>query len=113
MAPMQDRVAGHIEIVNKLRARTAEGALLWERAGDYGAQYSVLLSNGFRATVQKVPAGSVVLTMQTPQGVATVHLDSSRSEDLLKMALLQLYVTVRDTVVKLITKDAIEAVEGL
>ncbi|MBM3496951.1 MAG: hypothetical protein FJX72_21910 [Armatimonadetes bacterium] len=114
MSAMRDQIAGHIEIVNKLRRGTLEGKLLWERTGEVGKQYSVLLDTGYRATVQKTPAASVVLTMVNAQGVASVHLDSSRvPDDVLRLALLQLFVAVRDTMTDLMTKDALDAVRDL
>ncbi len=114
MADMREQAAGHIELVNRLRSKTLDGKLVWERSGDYGGQYSVRLSNGYLATVQKAPAGSVVVTLVNERGVATVHLDSSRvADDLLRLAVLQLYVAVRDTVASLLTKDALDAVEDL
>lgn len=114
MATMQDQIAAHVAIVNKLRRATLEGKLPWQRVGDYGKQYSVLLDTGFRASVQKTPAGSVVFTMANPQGVVSVHLDTSRAADeMLKLAVLQLYVAVRDTVTRLMAQDALDAVQDL
>lgn len=114
MAAMQDQTAAHTAIVNKLRRGTLEGKLLWERVGDYGKQYAVLLDTGFRATVQKTPSGSVVFTMLNAGGVASVHLDSSRvADDMLRLALLQLYVAVRDTVAELVAREALDAVKDL
>lgn len=114
MAFMREQVAGHIEVVNRLKGKTLEGKLVWERTGEYGKQYTVRLNNGYRATVQKAPAGNVVVTLVNESGVATVHLDSSRAaDDLLKVAILQLYVAVRDTVASLLTRDALEAVEDI
>jgi hypothetical protein len=112
---MQDGPATPIAIVNRLRSATLQGKLLWERTGEYGRQYRVLLDEGHTAEVAKVPAGNaVVLTMRNGVGGVTLHLDSGRvPEDLLRLALLQLYVTVRDTVTALVTEEAAKAVKDL
>ncbi len=109
--PQQSPVA----ILNKLRKATEDGRLLWERYGDYGSQYRAVLPSGYTVVVARAPAGdAVIVTMTSPEGRSTLHLDSGRAgDDLLRLALLQLYVSVRDTVAALITKEAYRAVEDL
>jgi len=104
-----------VAIVNRLRGATLEGKLLWERTGEYGRQYRVLLDEGHTALVARVPAGNaVVLTMRNGVGSVTLHLDSGRAaDDVLRLALLQLYVAVRDTVAALVTQEAARAVKDL
>lgn len=111
---MEQQVSA-IAIVNKLRNATLNGRLLWERTGEYGNQYKVLLNADQTAIVGRLPAGdAVVLSMVNRDGRPTLHLDSSRvGDDVLRLALLQLYVAVRDTVASLITQEAAKAVEDL
>jgi hypothetical protein len=96
---MDAKTLEFVEIINRLKRGTAEGRLLWERGGSQGRQFAVTLSDGHRATVAEVQRGSaVVFTMTNAEGAQTLHLDSARAgDDLLRLALLQLFVTVRDT----------------
>ena len=112
---MSQQVFQFVEIVNRLKHGTVEGRVLWERTGSYGHQYVTSLDNGHKATVACAPNGSSVLFIMTNGlGVETLHLDSSRtSQDLLRLALLQLFVTVRDTLTHHMAREALEAVKDL
>ncbi len=107
--------ASPIAIVNRLRTATLEGRLLWRSSGEVPTEYKVVLDEGHSVIVAKVPAGTaVVLTMANADGKPTLHLDSGRvKDDLLRLALLQLYVAVRDRVAALALEDAARAVEDL
>jgi hypothetical protein len=104
-----------IEIVNRLKRGSAEGKVLWEHTGEYGKQFSAPLDNGHRALVAEAPGGlAVIFTMTNGQGVQTLYLDSSRvTDEVLRLALLQLFVTVRDTLAHHITYEALDAVKDL
>jgi len=112
---MRREATNPIVIVNKLQSATIEGKLLWERTGDYGTQYKVVLDEDHIVTAPKVPAGNaVVLTITNAEGKPLLHLDSGRvDDDVLKLALLQLYVTVRDAVAALLVEEAAKASEDL
>jgi hypothetical protein len=52
--------------------------------------------------------------MSNAQGTQTLYLDSSRvTEDVLRLALLQLFVTVRDTLEQQVRREALDAVKNL
>ena len=104
-----------VVIINKLRSATLDGKLLWERTGEYGSQYRVVLDELHTATIARVPAGNaVVFTMTSAEGKPILHFDSGRvDDDVLKLALLQLYVTVRDTVAALLVEEAAKTLDGL
>jgi hypothetical protein len=104
-----------VEIVNRLKRGTLEGKVLWAPAGGYGQQYTARLDNGHGALVAATPNGMAVLfTMTDSQGAETLHLDSSRvGADLLRLAVLQLFVTVRDTLTHHVTSEALDAVKDL
>lgn len=110
---MDSQTQQHVEIVNRLKRGTDTGHVLWERTGEYGDQFRAPLDNGHHALVAATPGGGAVLfTMTNGQGVQTLYLDSSRvSYDLLQLALLQLFVTVRNTLAHQITKQALDAVK--
>src|SRR5437879_3130161 len=112
---MDDQTLQFVEIANRLRRGTAEGKVLWEKTGSYGHQFSAGLDNGHRALVAASPSGKAVLfTMTSAQGVETLHLDSSRvNNELLRLALLQLFVTVRDTLTHHVVSEAMDAVKDL
>ncbi len=104
-----------IEIVNRLKRGTLDGKLLWEHTGTLEHEYVTPLDSGSRALVAKAPHGqSVILTMMNAQGVQTLYLDSDRTlSELLRLALLQLFVTVRDTLVHHAATQALDAVKHL
>ena len=104
-----------IEILNRLKRGTTEGRVLWERTGEYGDQFAAPLDNEHRALIAATPGAQAVLfTMTNGQGVQTLYLDSSRADtELLQLALLQLFVTVRDKLSHNITSEALEAVKDL
>lgn len=104
-----------VEVVNRLKRGTLEGRVLWERTGDYGQQFAAPLDNGHRARIAAAPSGTaVIFTMTNGQGAQTLYLDSSRvADDLLRLALLQLFVTVRDTLARHVADEALDAVKGL
>ena len=110
-----DQAIQFIEIVNRLKRGTQDGKLLWEHTGTLEHEYVAPLDGGHRALVAKAPHGqSVILTMANAQGVQTLYLDSSRVEsDVLRLALLQLFVAVRDTLVHHATSQALDALKGL
>lgn len=112
---MTEQTRQLLEILNRLKRGTLEGKVLWERTGTYGKQFAAPLENGFRAMVATAPDGkTVIFTMTSGQGVQTVYLDSSRiAEDILRLALLQLFVTVRDTLTRQVTEEALDAVKDL
>ena len=112
---MTPQTQSFIEIVNRLRRGTSDGKVLWEHCGEYGNQFKAPLDNSHQALVAEAPGGSaVIFTMTNGQGVQTLYLDSSRvSDDVLRLALLQLFVTVRDTLANHITHEALNAVKDL
>jgi hypothetical protein len=105
----------YLEILNRLRRATTEGKVLWEHTGTYGKQFAAPLDHGHRALVASAPSGEAVLfTMTNPQGAQTLYLDSSRvTEDILRLAMLQLFVTVRDRLASHVTSEALNAVKDL
>ena len=112
---MDDQALQFVEIVNRLKRGTTDGKVLWERTGSYGHQFTASLDNGHRALVAAAPSGKAVLfTMTSAQGIETLHLDSSRvTSDVLRLALLQLFVTVRDTLTHHVVSQALDAVKDL
>ncbi len=112
---MDEQTARFIEIANRLRRGTLDGRVLWHRAGDTGDTYAAPLDDGFRATVAKAGNGTAIIAILTNSaGVQTVYLDSSRvTHDHLRLALLQLYTAVRDTLAKQVADDALKALRGL
>ena len=112
---MDSQTLQYVEILNRLRRGTQEGKILWEHTGTYGKQFAAPLDHGHRALVASATSGNAVLfTMTNPQGLQTLYLDSERvTEDLLRLALLQLFVTVRDTLVSNVTREALNAVRDL
>jgi len=104
-----------VEIVNRLKRGTLDGRVPWAKAGGYGHQYTALLDDGHRALIGATPSGTAVLfSMTDAQGTETLHLDSSRiGADLLRLALLQLFVTVRNTLAHRVTSEALDAVKDL
>jgi hypothetical protein len=112
---MDFQTAQFLEIVNRLKRGTQEGKVLWEKTGTYGQQFTAPLDNSHRALVAETPSGKAVLfTMTNERGVETLHLESSRvSEDILRLSLLQLFVTVRDTLTHHVTSQALDAVKDL
>jgi hypothetical protein len=96
-----------------------EGKVLWEKTGSYGHQFAAPLDGGHRALVANISPpgggqGGVLFTMSNAEGAQTLYLDSSRvTDDLLRLALLQLFVTVRDTLAKRVTDAALNAVKDL
>src|SRR2546425_11024932 len=105
---MESNTLQYVEILNRLRRGTLDGKVLWEHTGTYGKQFAAPLDHGHRALVAESPGGSAVLfTMTNPQGMQTLYLDSSRvADELLRYALLQLFVTVRDTLAHHTTSEA-------
>lgn len=112
---VESQTQQYVEIVNRLRRGTQQGKVLWEHTGTYGKQFAAPLDHGHRALVASAPSGSAVLfTMTNAQGMQTLYLDSERvSEDILRLALLQLFVTVRDTLARQVTGEALDAVRDL
>jgi hypothetical protein len=112
---MDAQTTQFLEIINRLKRGTQEGKVLWEKTGSYGQQFTSPLDNGHRAFVAETPSGKAVLfTMTNERGVETLHLDSSRvTQDILRLGLLQLFVTVRDTLAHHITNEALDAVKDL
>jgi len=112
---MDESVQQYMQIVNRLKRGTLDGKVLWEQTGTYGQQFSAPLDNGHKALVASAPSGQAVLfTMTNAQGAQTLYLDTSRvQDDLLRVALLQLFVAVRDTLARHITSQALSAVKDL
>jgi len=112
---MESNTLQYVEILNRLRRGTLDGRVLWEHTGTYGKQFAAPLDGGHRALVASAPSGSAVLfTMTNGQGMQTLYLDSSRvDDDILRLALLQLFVSVRDSLTKHITSEALDAVKDL
>src|SRR5947209_4676967 len=112
---MDSNTLQYVEIVNRLKRGTQDGKVLWEQTGSYGHQYTASLDNGHHALVAAAPSGQAVLfTMTNAQGIQTLYLDSSRTaDDLLRLALLQLFVTVRDTLAHKVASQALDAVKDL
>jgi hypothetical protein len=112
---MDEQTTRFIEILNRLRRGTLEGRVLWREAADLPAAFVAPLDDGYRATVARATNGTaVVVSLTNPAGVQTVHLDSSRAaHEHLRLALLQLYTSVRDTRAKQIADEALDAVRRL
>jgi hypothetical protein len=112
---MSGQVFQFVEIVNRLKRGTAERRLHWQRPAEFEPRYTVSLENGHGATIECGSGGSSVLFVMTNgAGSETLHLDSSRvSDDLLRLALLQLFVTVRDSLTSRLAQEALEAVKHL
>ena len=107
------------EVVNRLRKATVERRILWERTGLYGPEYSAALDSGSHARLACVVAqeggqSTVHLSMTDSEARETLHLDSAHiSEDLLRLALLQLYVAARDSLTDRAADKALDAIRGL
>ena len=112
---MDEQIARSIEVVNRLKRGTMEGRLLWEATGTYGKQYAAPLESGATGHLAATPAGdAVVLMITNAQGVRSLHLDTTRvTDDTLRLALLQLFVTVRKELERQRTSDALNAVRDL
>jgi hypothetical protein len=112
---MGDEVFRYVEIVNRLKRGTIEGRLLWQRDSQHARQYVITLDDGHGATVSCVSGGTAVrFIMSSSGGVETLHLDSSRAaDDVLRLALLQLFVAVRDSLVRRAADEALDAVRDL
>src|SRR5437879_13794771 len=112
---MDESVQQYVEIVNRLKRGTLDGKVLWEQGGTYGHQFSGPLDTGHKALVASSPSGQAVLfTMTNAQGAQTLYLDTSRiQDDLLRLALLQLFVAIRDTLAHHVTSQALNAVKDL
>lgn len=110
-----DHAFQFVEIVNRLKRATQDGKLLWEHTGTLEHEYVTPLDSGSRALVARAPHGqSVILTMTNAQGVQTLYLDSDRTtSDILRLALLQLFVSVRDTLAHHAASQALDAVKHL
>jgi len=104
-----------VEILNRLKRGAVEGKVLWEHTGIGAKQYRAPLDQGFHAVVAEAPSGaSVIFTMTNGQGLQTIYLDSALlSDDLLRLALFQLYTTVRNTLSDRIAGEALDALKGL
>jgi hypothetical protein len=78
-------------------------------------EYSAPLDGGNRALVARTPNGqSVILTMSNAHEVQSLYLDSARAtSDVLRLALLQLFVAVRDTLAHHAASQALDAVKDL
>ena len=107
------------EVVNRLRKATVERRILWERTGLYGPEYTAALDAGAHARLACVqpPGGGpslVHLSMTDSEARETLHLDSAHiSEDLLRLALLQLYVAARDSLTDRAADAALSVVRDL
>ena len=112
---MDSQTLQYVEILNRLRRGTIDGKILWEHTGTYGKQFAAPLDHGHRALVASAPSGNAVLfTMSNPQGIQTLYLDSARvEEDILRLALLQLFVSVREALSRHVTNEALDAVRDL
>jgi hypothetical protein len=106
------------EVVNRLKRATAERRILWEPAGVYGPEYVAALESGSHARLLSVahetgPA-AVHLSLTDENAKETLHLDSSLiSEDLLRLALLQLYVAARNSITDRAADAALDVVRHL
>ena len=106
------------EVVNRLRKATIERRILWERTGLTGPEYVSALENGSHArlvcTSHSGGPSSVHLSLTDAQARETLHLDSDRvSEDILQLALLQLYVAARDSLTDRAADAALDIVREL
>src|SRR5689334_15295140 len=107
------------EVVNRLKRATVERRILWERSGLYGPEYTAALENGSHARLVCVSAhtggpSAVHLSLSDAQARETLHLDSDRiSEDLLRLALLQLYIAARDSLTDRAADAALDVVREL
>lgn len=112
---MDNQNLQYVEILNRLKRGTTDGKVLWEKTGSQGQQYTAPLDNGHRALVGTMSGGSIVLfTMTNGQGIEQLHLDSSRiAQDILRLALLQLFITVRDTFTQRLAQDALNSLKDL
>lgn len=115
---MNEQVFKLTEVVNRLRKATHERRILWERTSLTGPEYTSALENGAHARLACVspPGGtsSVHLSLTDAQARETLHLDSDRiSEDLLRLALLQLYIAARDSLTDRAADAALDVVRKL
>jgi hypothetical protein len=116
---MNDQTFKLTEVVNRLRKATTERRILWERTGLYGPEYSAALENGSHARLACVSAteggsSTVHLSLTDANARETLHLDSDRiSQDLLRLALLQLYIAARDSIVDRAADAALDSVRNL
>lgn len=112
---MDNQTLQYVEIANRIKRGTTDGKVLWEKTGNQGQQYTARLDNGHHALVGVNPGSSVVVfTMSNAQGVEQLHLDTSRiAHDILRLALLQLFVAVRDTFTQRLAQDALDSLKNL
>ena len=115
---MNEQVFKLTEVVNRLRTATVERRILWERTGLYGAEYTAPLEHGAHARLtciaQEGGPSKVHLSLTDADARETLHLDSSLiSEDLLRLALLQLYVAARDSLTDRAADAALDVVRDL
>jgi hypothetical protein len=116
---MNEQVFKLTEVVNRLRTATVERRILWEKTVLTGAEYTAALDSGSHARLACVapPQGgpsTVHLSLTDSEARETLHLDSARvSEDLLRLALLQLYVSARESLTDRAADAALDVVRGL
>lgn len=112
---MDERMLRLTEIVNRLKRGTTEGKVLWRSTSQGPREYAADLADGANAEIAvALVGGPVLLTIRNAGGVVTMQLDSSRAcEDHLQLALLQLFVVIRDTVEDRATEQALNAVRDL
>jgi hypothetical protein len=107
------------EVVNRLKRATTERRILWERSGLYGPEYTAALEGGSHARLTCItPDGggpsAVHLSLTDAEARETLHLDTSLiSQDLLRLALLQLYVAVRESLTDRAADEALDTLRGL
>lgn len=107
------------EVVNRLKKATVDRRILWERSGVYGPEYTAALENGSHARLVCITAhlggpSAVHLSLTDSNAHETLHLDSDRiTEDLLRLAVLQLYVAVRDSLTDRAADAALDVVRDL
>lgn len=111
---MQEQEVQFVEIANRLKRGTVDGRVVWERAPSSGLRFKSLLDGGHRAALAEESGGGVQLTMTNPAGAETFQLDSRRvTSDVLRLALLQLFVAARDSIDRRSASEALDAVKDL
>ena len=112
---MSNQVFKVVEVINRLKRGTVDGKLQWIQAAKDEPRYVAAMESGHIATISCTATGSsVALKLASDAGVQTLDLDSSAvTEDLVRLAILQLFVTVRESIANRMADQALDAVRDL